>query len=107
MKTNLLVALLALSLVANAALYLQFSSTGPRTLSDARAADTGKTGSISAASPTAGATTAAQAKAEVAQLAKAWASLQTNDLKALAERLRAAGFSPSMIRAIIAGKSVV
>ncbi len=42
--------------------------------------------------------------AETAALAQVWTQLQTGDLTTLVARLRAAGFSPSLIRAIVAAQ---
>jgi hypothetical protein len=47
---------------------------------------------------------AARAKADAARRAKIWASLQTDDLPSLIARLRAAGFSPVVIRAVVNAK---
>lgn len=100
MKTTLLVVLLALSLAANAALYYQRGSSGKSTA--ARTPDPAPAGT-SAASPATGAAVAAT-RAEAAQLAKVWVNLQSGDLQTLVERLRAAGFSASMIRSIVAAQ---
>jgi hypothetical protein len=45
-----------------------------------------------------------QAAAQTALLGQAWTQLQSGDLKTLVARLKAAGFSPSMIRAIVAAQ---
>ncbi len=94
MKTNLLVVLLACSLAANAALY--FSRSAPA----ASAVNPGSGATTSASPASTAATTSA---AETAQLAKVWTTLQSGDLKTLVVRLRAAGFSPAMIRSIVGG----
>ncbi len=46
----------------------------------------------------------AQARAAASQRAKTWASLNTGDLRTLVARLRAAGFSPAVIRAIVGAR---
>ncbi len=96
MKTPLLVVLLALSLAANAALYFQRGSSGTSTAT--RTSDTAQAGSATTATP------AAAAQTETAQLAQVWTKLQAGDLKTLVARLRAAGFSPAMIRSIVAAQ---
>lgn len=45
-----------------------------------------------------------QAAAQTALLAQTWNQLQSGDLNTLVARLKAAGFSPSMIRAIVAAQ---
>jgi hypothetical protein len=45
-----------------------------------------------------------QAAAQTALLGQAWTQLQSGDLNTLVARLKAAGFSPSMIRAIVAAQ---
>ncbi len=97
------VALLIASLAVNAAvltLYLKQSSGAPPAGSPAAAALAEK----SAGPTTSGASVpsaASDAAAQTAQLAKSWAELQTGDLNTLVARLKAAGFSTSMIRAIV------
>lgn len=97
------VALLIASLAVNAAvltLYLKQSSGAPPAGSPAAAALAEKS-----AGPTASGASvpsaASDAAAQTAQLAKSWAELQTGDLNTLVARLKAAGFSTSMIRAIV------
>ena len=99
MKTSLLVVLLALSLAANAALYFQRSSA--HTAPKPRTASADKTNSA-----TTGQTIAATSAAdhEVTQLAQTWQRLQSGDLKTFIQQLRAAGFSESMIRSIVAAQ---
>ena len=46
----------------------------------------------------------AQARAADSQRAKTWANLNTSDLRTLVARLRAAGFSPAVIRAIVGAR---
>lgn len=99
------IALLVASLAVNAAvitLYFKQSSGAPSAGSPAAAAlaekSSGSTGSSSSAA------SAASAAAQTKQLAQSWSELQSGDLKTLPERLRAAGFSPSMIRAIVAAQ---
>ena len=97
------VALLIASLAVNAAvltLYLKQSSGAPPAGSPAAAALAEK----SAGPTTSGASVpsaASDAAAQTAQLAKLWAELQGGDLNTLVARLKAAGFSTSMIRAIV------
>jgi hypothetical protein len=96
MKTTLLVALLALSVIANAVLL--FQHTGPATASSP-AASAAASGPDAAASP---ASTPAEAeRAEAARFAQTWTRLQAGDPKAFIAWLRAAGFAPSVIRAIV------
>ena len=97
------VALLIASLAVNAAvltLYLKQSSGAPPAGSPAAAALAEKS-----AGPTASGASvpsaASDAAVQTAQLAKSWAELQTGDLNTLVARLKAAGFSTSMIRAIV------
>lgn len=100
MKTTLLVVLLAFSIAANAAFFFQ------RTVSSAPAAvrNPGIAQAGSANPPDPAAEAAIVTQAEVAQLAKTWARLQSGDVKTLVERLRAAGFSETMIRSIVAAQ---
>ena len=97
------VALLVASLAVNAAvltLYLKQSSGAPPAGSPAAAALAEK----SAGPTTSGASVpsaASDAAAQTAPLAKLWAELQGGDLNTLVARLKAAGFSTSMIRAIV------
>ncbi len=95
------VALLFASLAVNAAvitLYFKQASGAPSAGSPAAAALAEKSAGSTASA--ASAPSAAQAK----QLAQSWSELQSGDLKTLPERLRAAGFSPSLIRAIVAAQ---
>jgi hypothetical protein len=99
------VVLLFASLAVNAAvitLYFKQSAGAPSAGSPAAAAlaekSAGSTGSSASAA------SAASAAAQTKQLAQSWSELQSGDLKTLPERLRAAGFSPSMIRAIVAAQ---
>ena len=100
------VVLLFASLAVNAAvitLYFKQSSGAASAGSPAAAALAEKTAGASSSAATtsaASANSAAQAK----QLAQSWSELQSGDLKTLPERLRAAGFPPSMIRAIVAAQ---
>lgn len=106
MKTTLLAVLLVLSLAANAALYFQRGSSSAAPGSDEKSASlAAKSGAASTtAAADAPAAAAAKSKAEVDQLTKVRALLQTSDVKALIAQLRAAGFSSDLIRAIVAGK---
>ena len=103
MKTPLLVLLLALSLAGNAALYLSRGTAASPATSSSALTPAG-TAATTATGPAAGAASTAAAKAETAQLAQVWDKLQGGDLKTLVERLRAAGFSPTMIRSIMAAQ---
>lgn len=97
------VALLVASLAVNAAvltLYLKPSSGAPLAGSPAAAALAEKSAgptAFGASVPSA----ASDAAIQTAQLAKSWAELQGGDLNTLVARLKAAGFSTSMIRAIV------
>jgi hypothetical protein len=100
------VVLLVASLAVNAAvvtLYFKQSSGATSAGSAAVAALPEKSaGSSGSAAPVPSA--ASDAAVQTAQLAKSWSELQAGDLKTLPERLRAAGFPPSMIRAIVAAQ---
>ena len=100
------VVLLFASLAVNAAvitLYFKQASGTPSAGSSTAAARAEKSaGSSGSAAPVPSADSAAAAQS--AQLAQSWSELQTGDLKTLPERLRAAGFPPSMIRAIVAAQ---
>jgi hypothetical protein len=97
------VVLLVASLAVNAAvvtLYFKQSSGATSAGSAAVAALPEKSaGSSGSAAPVPSA--ASDAAVQTAQFAKSWSELQAGDLKTLPERLRAAGFPPSMIRAIV------
>ena len=99
------IALLVASLAVNAAvvtLYFKQSSGATSAGSAAVAALPEKSaGSSGSAAPV---PSAASAAAQTTQFAKSWSELQAGDLKTLPERLRAAGFPPSMIRAIVAAQ---
>ena len=102
MKTTLLIVLLALSLATNAVLFCPRSSTS--TAPKPRTNDAGKpdpANPATTAQPVAGPTATDH---EVAQLAQTWQRLQSGDLKSLIAQLRAAGFSESMIRSIVASQ---
>ena len=103
MKTLLLGVLLALSLAANAALYWQRSATSaaaPDSSPNSAPAEPKARAATTKAAP--GNTVATEADA--ARIAQVWANLQSSDLTTLVTRLRAAGFSPSMIRAIVSAR---
>ena len=99
------VVLLFASLAVNAAvitLYFKQSSGAASAGSPAAAALAEKSaGSSGSAAPVPSADSTA---AQTTQFAKSWSELQAGDLKTLPERLRAAGFPPSMIRAIVAAQ---
>lgn len=103
---KLLIALLVASLAVNAAVltlyFKQSSGTPPARSHEAAALAEKSAGSTASAASVPSAASAAAGQS--AQLAKARSELQTGDLKTLAERLRAAGFSPSMIRSIVAAQ---
>ena len=99
MKATLLVILLALSLAANAALYYQRSVAARPTPVASALSDT--TGAAGTSSATAAGAAVTASKEEMAKLATLWTQLQSGDPKTMVARLRAAGFSPAMIRAII------
>lgn len=102
MKPSTLV--LALSLGANAALLGLFAlqpALAPPVIRDFFTSDAQRNAEATAKNEAAAARTAAQAKAAVAKRSQLWASLQADDLKSLVARLKAAGFSPVVIRAIV------
>ncbi|MFT3868379.1 MAG: hypothetical protein QM715_07765 [Nibricoccus sp.] len=93
--------LLALSIAANAA--LAFLLVRPKNTPATGPSVNLSTVQVSANLPDgSGAPGAASSIAGVD--AKTWSNLQSSDIKALAERLRAAGFPPSLIRAIVAAQ---
>jgi hypothetical protein len=97
------VALLIASLAVNAAvltLYFKPSAGAPSAGSPAAAALAEKSAGPTASGASVPAA-ASDAAAQNAQRAKSWAELQTGDLNTLVARLKAAGFSTSMIRAIV------
>lgn len=101
------VALLVASLAVNAAvltLYFKQASGAPSAGSRAAAALAEKSAGPTASGasvPAAASDAASDTAAQTAQLAKSWAELQGGDLNTLVARLKAAGFSTSMIRAIV------
>jgi hypothetical protein len=98
MKTILLVVLLVLSLAGNAAWYFQ------RPASDTAAAVASPNKSVAASAGAGAARVDVATIEEAARIAKVWTSLQNTDLKTMVERLRAAGFPLSMIRALVAAQ---
>ncbi len=95
---KLLAFILALSIAANAALaFLFVRSSAGVSFSSVRS------GSVADASPKgSGANLGATASAAIAGVdAKTWSNLQVGDVKTLAERLRAAGFPASVVRAVV------
>lgn len=96
--------LLVGSLAANAALVaFHFTKSPTGTASAEAAASASAATSSSSTSGATAAPTAADA-AQTAALTKVWTQLQSGDLNTLVARLRAAGFSPSMIRSIVAAQ---
>lgn len=93
MRPPLLVSLLALTLAAHAALYFHRSPSAPTSASQPL---TGP-GSSRSTNPTGN-------EGRAAPDPLSWAHLQTDDPKSLIERLRAAGFPPEAIRAIISAQ---
>jgi len=103
MKTTLLAALLVLSLVANGALYWQLVAAGDKPATVSSPSSPTASGSSASVTDTP-IEEALAAKTESARVAQIWSGLQGSDLTTLVEKLRAAGFSPAMIRAIVAAR---
>jgi hypothetical protein len=97
---------LGASLVANAAFAVLFVARPQLSSAPARDGNS-KTGTVSAAQTPASTSDATRARASVSsrRIADAprdlWSDLKTDDLSALIARLRAAGFPPPAIRAIV------
>jgi hypothetical protein len=105
MKPNTL--LLAVSVAANAALLATFAfrpALAPPAFRDFFRSEADRAADLAVRTKAAEAKAAADAKAAAAKKAGVWATLQTDDLKALIARLRAAGFSPAVIRAIVSAR---
>ncbi len=103
MKTALLAILLVLSLAGNAIqlIHRSASTAGPSDLSAAA----GKPGHFGANGiETQKGKADAMTAADGARFAKLWTSLESGDVKTMADRLRAAGFPPSLIRALISAR---
>lgn len=99
--------LLVGSLAANAALLGLFAvrpALAPPAFRDFFVSDTQRAADVAAEKKAAQARSASLAKAAAAKRAGVWSSLQTDDLKSLIARLRAAGFSPVVIRAIVSAR---
>jgi hypothetical protein len=101
-------ALLALSLLANLALLGAFKlrpALAPPGLRDYFVSAADRSANLAAEQRAQAAVTAANARADVAaetaRQAQLWAALATDDLPALIARLRAAGFPPAAIRAVV------
>lgn len=99
MKTALLAALLVLSLVGNAIQLIHRSASNPGP-ADVPAAMT-KSGRDRIGGSGGDGGKVAMTAADGARFTSLWAGLQNGDLKTLADRLRKAGFPPSLIRALI------
>jgi hypothetical protein len=103
MKTAWLIGLLGVSLAGNAILFFRWT----RPLAGAGALNPPST-QLSVPGSTSPAATAVKSDLLTAQdgarLARLWSAMQTGDLKALIEHLRAAGFPPSLIRALVAAQ---
>jgi len=97
----LLFTLLAVSLVANVVLSVRSRHSASSPSSDASAPVSAPGTMVSSTTPD---QSPASGLAEGAPLAQTWAQLPSGDLKGLVGRLRTAGFSESMIRAIIAAQ---
>ncbi len=96
--------LLVGSLAANAALLGLFAlrpALAPPAFRAYFVSDQQRAANLAAENKAARARTAALAKTAAAKKAGVWSGLQTDDLKSLIARLRAAGFSPVVIRAIV------
>jgi hypothetical protein len=99
--------LLTVSLAANAALLAVFAirpALAPPAVRDWFTSDVQRAADAANAAKATEAKVAAQTKAAAAKKAGVWASLQADDLKTLVDHLRAAGFSPAIIRAIVMAK---
>lgn len=90
--------LVAGSLAANAALVTVYLSRPHGSAAEKTASTIGTAHSAADASATHGETPTV---ANAATGGKAWDKLNTGDLRALVERLRAAGFPPSVVRAVV------
>ncbi|MFT3783492.1 MAG: hypothetical protein QM790_15880 [Nibricoccus sp.] len=94
-----LAVVLAISIAANAALAVLFvRMSGSKSDQAAAAVSTTLTATKAAVPAGSG---VGEAMSVVLD-SKTWSNLQSSDLKAFAERLRAAGFPPSLVRAIVA-----
>lgn len=105
MKPNTL--LLAVSVAANAALLATFAfrpALAPPAFRDFFRSEAQRAADLAVRTKADQAKATADAKATAAKKAGVWASLQTDDLKTLIARLRAAGFSPAVIRAIVTAR---
>ncbi len=105
MKTSSL--LLAGSLAANAALLAVFAfrpALAPPAVRDFFTSDQAKEALAASEAKAAKSDAASKARAESAKRAGVWASLQAEDMKSFIARLRAAGFSPVVIRAIVSAR---
>lgn len=103
MKTALLAALLVLSLAGNAIqlIHRTDSTAGAAELSSAAGKlGHGTVGGAEAPNKKADGMTAADG----ARFTNLWASLESGDEKTMADRLRAAGFPPSLIKALISAR---
>lgn len=100
---------LGLSIAGNVALIVAFAtkpSLAPPTVRDCFAPDATNSAEATAsasASPSSGAKPNASATA-AAQRAKIWSSLYSGDLAGLAAKLRAAGFPPHLVRAVVSAQ---
>lgn len=96
--------LLTVSLAANAALAATFAlrpALAPPAIRDWFVSDKERAATLAIEAAAAQTKAAAEAKAAAARKAGVWESLQDGDIKTFIARLRAAGFSPAVIRAIV------
>ncbi len=99
--------LLAGTLAANAALVAIFAfrpALLPPAWREHFVSDTTRAAALAAQNKSIADRATVQARANASQRAKTWASLNTSDLRTLVARLRAAGFSPVVIRAIVGAR---
>lgn len=107
MKTILLAGLLVLSLAANAALFWQLVAVTAKSAgvsSPATSAASGLAPNPSVIASVTSSNDAGAGKTEDGPMSRARTTLQEGDLPTLVEKLRAAGFSPAMIRAIVVAR---
>lgn len=103
MKTALLAALLVLSLAGNALQLIHRSDSTSSPVKLPAMAGKSNRGGVDGTGNHAGKADAMTA-ADGARFTSLWADLQSGDLNTLAARLRAAGFPPSLIRALISAR---
>ncbi|MEO5958708.1 MAG: hypothetical protein ABIR80_06305, partial [Opitutaceae bacterium] len=95
---------LSASLAANVAFFVAFAfqpALAPSALRDFLAKDAGKKTSIASAASTTTSAAATRKTAGAKPSASLWSQFDSTDLPTLIARLRAAGFSPATIKAVI------